>query len=394
MKILMIAPEPFFEARGTPFSVLGRLRALSHLGHEVDLLTYHVGENVVIPGVSISRTLYIPFIQDIPIGPSWKKLFLDVLLFAKAFRFLLRGRYDLLHTHEEASFFGILLAKPFGVRHLYDMHSSLPEQLSNFQYTRFPSLIRLFEWLERRAIDSSDGIITICSALDEHVKRINRNVPRVIIENVMGEADHETVLEEDVRKFQAAHSLGGKSVILYTGTFEPYQGVDLLVASAEHVTRKRDDVMFVLVGGTRKQVDHYGKLANERGLSSRFCLMERRPMHEMPRFIRSATILVSPRIDGVNTPSKLYSYLRSGKPIVATNILAHTQVLTADVAILTEPSPESLADGILRLLEDQQLSTEISLRARQVAQEKYGTQDFIEKTQWMLDRLLPGGGRG
>jgi glycosyltransferase involved in cell wall biosynthesis len=211
---------------------------------------------------------------------------------------------------------------------------------------------------------------------------------------VMGEADHETVLEEDVRRFQAAHSLGGKRVILYTGTLEPYQGVDLLVASAEHVTRKRDDVMFLLVGGTPKQVHHYGKLAKERGLSSHFRFMGRRPMSEMPRFIRSASILVSPRIDGVNTPSKLYSYLKSGKPIVATNILAHTQVLTGDIAVLAEPSPASFADGILRLLEDQQFADQISLRARQVAQEKYGTQDFIEKTQWMLDRLLSGGERG
>jgi len=51
MKILMIAPQPFFEPRGTPFSVLGRLKAFSELGHEVDLVTYHVGQDVVIPKV-------------------------------------------------------------------------------------------------------------------------------------------------------------------------------------------------------------------------------------------------------------------------------------------------------------------------------------------------------
>ena len=79
MKILMIAPQPFFEPRGTPFSVFGRLRALSQLGHDVDLVTYHVGASPAIPGVTIFRTTALRFIREIPIGPSRVKLFLDVL---------------------------------------------------------------------------------------------------------------------------------------------------------------------------------------------------------------------------------------------------------------------------------------------------------------------------
>lgn len=53
MKILMISPEPFFEPRGTPISVYQRLQALSALGYQVDLLTYHVGQDVDIPGLTI-----------------------------------------------------------------------------------------------------------------------------------------------------------------------------------------------------------------------------------------------------------------------------------------------------------------------------------------------------
>ena len=160
MKILMLAPQPFFEPRGAPLLVLWRLRALSQLGHDVDLLTYHVGQDVSIPGVVIHRTLNISLIKTVKIGPSPTKLFLDVLLFINAFRLLRKGSYELLHTNEEASFFGILLAKLFGIRHLYDMHSSLPEMMKNFPYARFGPLVRLFDWLEHKAIDSSDAIIT------------------------------------------------------------------------------------------------------------------------------------------------------------------------------------------------------------------------------------------
>ena len=110
MNILMIAPEPFFEPRGTPFSVFGRLRELSHLGHDVDLVTYHVGEDLVIPRVAIFRTPVLRSVRHVPVGPSQTKLLLDVLLLFRALGQMLRKRYDLLHTHEEASFFGVLLA--------------------------------------------------------------------------------------------------------------------------------------------------------------------------------------------------------------------------------------------------------------------------------------------
>ena len=44
----------------------------------------------------------------------------------------------------------------------------------------------------------------------------------------------------------------------------------------------------------------------------------------MPAFVALADMLLSPRSKGTHTPLKLYSYLRSGKPILATDILAHT----------------------------------------------------------------------
>ena len=56
MKILMIAPQPFFEPRGTPISVRQRLTGLTMLGHQVDLATYHLGEDVDLPGLTIYRT--------------------------------------------------------------------------------------------------------------------------------------------------------------------------------------------------------------------------------------------------------------------------------------------------------------------------------------------------
>jgi len=72
----------------------------------------------------------------------------------------------------------------------------------------------------------------------------------------------------------------------------------------------------------------------------------------MPAYLAASDVLVSPRSRGTNTPLKIYQYLRSGKAIVATRLLTHTQVLSDETAILTEASPEGFARGILDALGD------------------------------------------
>jgi len=385
MNILMIAPQPFFEPRGTPFSVFGRLRALSQLGHDVDLVTYHVGQNLVIPRVTIFRTPMLSFVRHVPIGPSQIKLLLDVLLLFRALGLMLRKRYDLLHTHEEASFFGVLLAQMFRIPHVYDMHSSLPQQLTNFQYTRSRSVVRLFEWLESRTINSSDAVITICPALAEQVRKLNGRVPQLMIENVpSAEADPEVVSDESLRRFRLDHSLEGKRVILYAGNFEAYQGIDLLLSSAEQVVARAQDAVFLLVGGKPEQVQHYKDLVAERGLSSHFRFAGQRPPQEIAGYMRLAEVLVSPRTVGTNTPLKVYEYLQSGTPMVATNLPTHTQVLNTDVAVLVAPDPKALALGILSLLEDPACALKVGAQARKLYESRYSFQSFVNKTELAL----------
>ena len=77
VKILMIAPEPFFEPRGTPFSEYHRIRALLELGHTVDLVTYPFGNDVSMPGLRVFRCLRPPFVHEVRIGPSLAKIPLD-----------------------------------------------------------------------------------------------------------------------------------------------------------------------------------------------------------------------------------------------------------------------------------------------------------------------------
>ena len=73
MRILMIAPEPFLEPRGTPFSVNHQAKALVTLGYEVDLMTYPIGKQVKLPGLKVYRAPWPPFMCKVKIGPSLAK---------------------------------------------------------------------------------------------------------------------------------------------------------------------------------------------------------------------------------------------------------------------------------------------------------------------------------
>src|SRR6188472_365558 len=101
MRILMIAPEPFFEPRGTPFSEFHRIRALTTLGHTVDLATYPFGRDVEMAGLTIHRTMRPPFVSRVKIGPSWAKAPLDLFLAGTSLRLALTRKYDAVHSHEE-----------------------------------------------------------------------------------------------------------------------------------------------------------------------------------------------------------------------------------------------------------------------------------------------------
>ena len=269
MKILMIAPEPIFEPRGTPLSVVGRLKAFSDMGHRVDLLTYSMGEDVVLPGVRIFRIPKLPGIRTVKIGPSFTKIPLDTCLLVKSVVWLLRNRYDLIHTHEEAGFWGTALARIFRIPHIYDMHSSLPQQLRNFQFSDSRLLFAVFQKLERWVLTYAHRVITICPDLYEHVRMLLPCKGSMLVENVV---DYGMIFGEEDRSAEITRSLQleDRRVVLYTGTFEPYQGLDLLIEGAEKVVSKIPSIVFLMVGGHPGQVASYLKKVNERGLDDHF----------------------------------------------------------------------------------------------------------------------------
>jgi glycosyltransferase involved in cell wall biosynthesis len=380
VKILLLAPHPFYQDRGTPIAVNLVLKVLSERGDTIDVLTYHEGKDVDYPHVSIYRIPAWPFLRNVRPGFSWKKLVCDGLLCAKMITLLWNGRYHLIHAVEESAFIALLVKWIFKIPYLYDMDSSLAQQMIE-KYPPLACLAKVFMLCESRVVRSASVVMPVCEALVKHIEPY-RPSKVVLLEDVplLGES---TIVP----------LMGNKDLdvpgirILYVGNLESYQGIDLLLESFALALREAPQITLFIIGGEKDDRGFYQKKSGKLGLDRNVRFLGPRPLNQLSDYLSQADILASPRIKGTNTPMKLYSYLASGKAIVATNLETHTQVINNQVAVLAHPDPKLFAEGMLQLIKNQNLRNSLGLAAQKLVEEKYSFSAYRMKLNAAYDHL-------
>src|SRR5215469_2751375 len=183
MRILLVAPQPFYQERGTPIAVRVLLETLCSQGHTVDLLTYHEGRDVEIGGLRILRTPAVPGVRNVPVGISWQKLICDLLLCWKLLWLSVSQKYDVIHAVEEAAFPVILLRPLHRARVVYDMDSILQDQLVA-KWRLLRPVAPILAWLERSLMRHVDAVFAACKDLAAHASNEAPGVPAFVIEDV------------------------------------------------------------------------------------------------------------------------------------------------------------------------------------------------------------------
>lgn len=373
MRILLVAPQPFYQERGTPIAVRMLVEVLCGQGHAVDLLTYHEGADLDIDGLKILRTPALPGLRHVPIGISWKKLVCDLLISGRLLGLALSRRYDVIHAVEEAVFPAILLRSSSHARVVYDMDSMLGESLVS-KWRLLRPATRVLRAIERAVIRRADAVFAVCSDLARHVRADAPGVPVFLIEDVALPSQQFCGAAEPLRELLDIRG----PLALYVGNLQRYQGVEQVVRAMAQLPRGLD-LTLVLIGGAPDDVARMRLLVRKLHLEERVYLLGPRPLAQLSGFLAQADILVSPRVRGSNTPMKVYSYMNSGTAILATRILSHTQVLDDDCAFLVEPSPQALAKGLVKLAADEALRARLGVAARRRAKDRYSVEAFREK---------------
>ena len=375
MRILLVAPQPFYQERGTPIAVRMLAETLCGQGHAVDVLTYHEGADLQIEGLRILRTPALPGLRHVPIGISWKKVVCDLLISARLFGLALSRRYDVIHAVEEAVFPAVLLRSSARARVVYDMDSMLGESLVS-KWRLLRPIQRVLRVLERAVIRRSDAVFAVCNDLAQHATVDAPGVPVFLIEDVALPPQPLSGAAEPLRELLDIRG----PLALYVGNLQRYQGVEQVVR-AMAMLPKPFELTLVVIGGAPDDVARVRSLVRKLHLEDRIYLLGPRPLAQLTGFLAQADILVSPRLRGSNTPMKVYSYMSSGTAILATRILSHTQVLDDDCALLVDPNPQSLAKGLATLAADRALRTGLGAAARRRASERYSIEAFREKVR-------------
>jgi glycosyltransferase involved in cell wall biosynthesis len=366
MKILLLAPHPFYQERGTPIAVDLLLTALARRGDQIDVVTFHEGADRAYPGVTLHRIPRLPGMRGIRPGFSFKKLVCDVFVLAKALRLAARGHYQVVHAVEESVFMAMLIRLCLRTPYVFDMDSSLPRQMTE-KFRALTAFAPILKWFEGRAIRHALAVVPVCDALADIARPY---------------APRKLCLLRDVSLLASAPPTAGGELppalsalphpcFLYIGNLERYQGLDLLLDSFALLLKSGVQASLVIAGGKEADIRHYRKQADMAGLGEHVRFLGPWPIGRMAELFALADVLVSPRIQGSNTPMKIYSYLQSGKPILATDLPTHTQVLSPDVAVLEPPTPARFAAGMRRLIEHPDQGRDMARRAKALADTQY-----------------------
>ena len=364
MEILLLAPQPFFQLRGTPIAVRQVLRVLSERPHTtVDVLTYAEGTDLDLPGVTFHRIPDVRVLRGVRPGFSVKKIGCDVLLFYEARKLLHHKSYDLIHAGEEAVFMALWFKRMYGVPYAYDMDSSLAQQLLE-KRPALRGFRTLFSTLERAAVRESLINLPVCNALADLCRSYDGGKTVTLHDTSLLREGAQTPGRQGPRPVHP-----GETVVMYVGNLEEYQGIDLLLKSIRLAAAQVPVLRLVIVGGSDDAIQSYRSQTSTLGITDYVRFLGPRPLEQLSDYLGQADILVSPRIRGINTPMKVFSFMHSGKPLLATNIYTHTQILRDDVAYLAAPNPQAFGQGMVRLARDQSLRERLGRNGR----------DFVER---------------
>ncbi|MDY6930443.1 MAG: glycosyltransferase family 4 protein [Halobacteriota archaeon] len=174
--------------------------------------------------------------------------------------------------------------------------------------------------------------------------------------------------------------IDGKKIILYAGWISALHGVIDLVKAIEIINIKNKDLILLIVGfgPLEPLIKDYVKRKQIKNVF----FVGKVPHEEINRYLSIADVLVIPHVrcmqTELNPTTKLFEYLASGKPIVSSKLKPIVDIV-GDNAVLVEPEdPQSIADGISRLLNDEALSKELGENGKEIV-DNYSWEETAKK---------------
>lgn len=385
LRILMLAPTPYFSDRGCHVRIYEEAKALMQRGHQVRIVSYHLGRDL--EPVSVDRSMAIPWYTKRDAGPSWHKLYLDLLLFFRALKTARQFRPDLLHAHlHEGVVVGWLLARRLGIPLLFDYQGSLSGESLQHGFFRSDSLLhRLFRLIERRIDRLADATVTSSTAgadeltqswgiASEHVTALHDGV--------------DTNVFHRLSKQQARMRLGLDEqvpVIVYLGLLNHYQGADLLLEAAKLLIQKGRMFHLLMMGFPEEQ---YRQRALDMHIDGFVSFTGKVEYADAPLFLAAGDVAVSPKISITEANGKLLNYMACGLPVVAFDTPVNRELLGTDGIYARLGDVDDLACCLADALSDRERLRLLGRRMRERALELHSWDARVVLLESVYLRML------
>ncbi|HSB61654.1 MAG TPA: glycosyltransferase, partial [Vicinamibacteria bacterium] len=248
MRVLMLAPTPFFGDRGCHVRILEETRALRAQGAAVQVVTYHVGREV--PDLPTTRTPRVPWVRGLPLGFSPHKPYLDLLLLGAALRVARRSRPDVIHAHlHEGAALATLLGRVLRIPTVADLQGSLTGELVDHDVLPpTGARIAVIRRIERAILRGPTRILASSGAFATELQTRWGVPPERIVpfpDGVDPDVFRPGLPCDDLRRH---HGLEGKRVVVFLGVLTRYQGVDDLLAAWPALASRLPDAHLLLMG--------------------------------------------------------------------------------------------------------------------------------------------------
>jgi glycosyltransferase involved in cell wall biosynthesis len=386
LRILMLAPTPYFSDRGCHVRIYEEAKALLARGHRVEIVTYHLGRDL--GDIPVTRTATIPWYRKLSAGPSWHKPCLDLLLLFKSLSVARRFRPDIVHAHlHEGAFIAALARRWFRVPIVFDCQGSLCGELIDHGFCRRGGLLnKLFAALEGWITRRADHIVTSSTNTAELVRS---QLPEVAtrLTPLADAVDTDTFKPcgKDAELLRDLAVPAGRKLIVYLGAMTTYQGVDLLLEALVELAATRDDFHLLLMGYPDTA---YREQADRLGLPGRVTFTGKLAYADAPRYLSLGDIAVSPKLSATEANGKLLNYMACGLPGVAFDTAVNRELLGDSGVYVAERTPAGFAAGIASLLDDPARCAELSQRSRELAVHSHSWKARIESLQSVYESLL------
>ncbi len=386
--IAMVAACPFPANHGTPAAIKEMSEELARRGHSVRVVTYPLRHEIPVTGVEIDRVAQVGSNREVNVGPSYQRLAFDALLVFKLFQVVRRHKVEVIHAHNyEGALVGGFVGKFTRVPVIYNAINTMIGELASFNFIRPRALaIGLAKVLDYVVPRMADMIITDTEELRSFILDKGIDPARVI--TIHSGVRPEMFAAADGSRVRDRFAAGDSPLIIYTGTFDDFQGLDYLMAAFKIVHERKPAASLLLVGSTINPAHSakYERMAAELGFVSRF-RMASCSLDELPDFLAAADVAVVPRPESAGIPTKLLNYMAAGNAIVSfkqsATILQH-----GETALLIEPATaENFAQGIVSLLDDPALAQKLRANVKSFVVGRFDWPSIAAKLEAVYARL-------